>query len=432
MSTYLLLRDNKQSGPYTLDEIIAKGFKKYDLVWVDKKSAAWRYPGEIAELKSFAPIIEEQPFDRFFKKPIEEIHSKSVSKSSALKVEVVQSAVLPQVTLETVNKRVYAALPVKKPLGIQAEEKNVSKQTPKEQIKSEEPKPLANGFFLKAQESALQPQSSVEQFQKINIFHSGLNQYGRFLQPALLALCVAALLCAGIFIGLSISKDKPTATLKRNANKTTVASVDNQKKSNFPIAIPSSHEIGKPANVNDKEINSDDLQTKNTSIPNKKTSLLNEKKKNIAFKEANANSTSLLTLKQEVKSDNISSYPIVPRREATHRDDAIGAKDLNKSNIVNLVSVSPNKYHVGTFGGISEVQLTVNNRSVYSLDLVMVVVQYVQANKKIFKTENVYFRNIGPGASMMMEAPESSRGIKVQCKVSTVNSKDVSISYSGN
>jgi hypothetical protein len=69
MSTYLLLRDNKQSGPYTLAEITAKGFKKYDLVWVENKSAAWRYPGEITELKSFAPIIEEQPFDRFFKRP---------------------------------------------------------------------------------------------------------------------------------------------------------------------------------------------------------------------------------------------------------------------------------------------------------------------------------------------------------------------------
>src|ERR1043165_924598 len=71
MSTYLLLRNNKQAGPYTLDEIRAMSLKAYDLVWVEGKSAAWRYPGEIEELKSFSPPVEEQPFDRFFKKPVQ-------------------------------------------------------------------------------------------------------------------------------------------------------------------------------------------------------------------------------------------------------------------------------------------------------------------------------------------------------------------------
>ena len=45
------------------------GLKAYDLVWIEGKSAAWRYPGEIEEFKSFAPPVEEQPFDRFFKRP---------------------------------------------------------------------------------------------------------------------------------------------------------------------------------------------------------------------------------------------------------------------------------------------------------------------------------------------------------------------------
>src|SRR5579863_917876 len=69
MATYLLLRDNKQTGPYTFDEIKAKGFKAYDLVWIEGRSAAWRYPGEIEEFKLLAPPVEEQPYDRFFKKP---------------------------------------------------------------------------------------------------------------------------------------------------------------------------------------------------------------------------------------------------------------------------------------------------------------------------------------------------------------------------
>ena len=69
MANYMLLRNNKESGPYSVDDLMELGLKPYDLVWVHGKSAAWRYPSEIDELKPFAPIVEEQPFDRFYKKP---------------------------------------------------------------------------------------------------------------------------------------------------------------------------------------------------------------------------------------------------------------------------------------------------------------------------------------------------------------------------
>ena len=71
MSTYLLIRNNKKSGPFLLDQLKEIGFKPYDLIWVEGRSAAWRYPSEVDELKEFAPVIEEQPFDRFYKKPDE-------------------------------------------------------------------------------------------------------------------------------------------------------------------------------------------------------------------------------------------------------------------------------------------------------------------------------------------------------------------------
>ena len=47
MKQYRLLRDNKETGPYAAEELIQMGLKKYDLVWVEGRSAAWRYPCEI-------------------------------------------------------------------------------------------------------------------------------------------------------------------------------------------------------------------------------------------------------------------------------------------------------------------------------------------------------------------------------------------------
>jgi hypothetical protein len=72
MTSYLLLRNNKESGPYSLNDLVSLGLKPYDLVWANGKSAAWRYPSELPELKQYAPQVEEQPFDRFYKKPQEE------------------------------------------------------------------------------------------------------------------------------------------------------------------------------------------------------------------------------------------------------------------------------------------------------------------------------------------------------------------------
>ncbi len=68
MSSYLLLRNNKESGPFTIEEIKGMTLKPYDLLWVVGKSAAWRYPGEINELKSFAPPVPEQLTDSYIKK----------------------------------------------------------------------------------------------------------------------------------------------------------------------------------------------------------------------------------------------------------------------------------------------------------------------------------------------------------------------------
>ena len=56
---YRLLRNNKEQGPFSLEELIAKGLKPYDLIWVDGRSAAWSYPGEMAEFKNYVPNPED-------------------------------------------------------------------------------------------------------------------------------------------------------------------------------------------------------------------------------------------------------------------------------------------------------------------------------------------------------------------------------------
>lgn len=46
---YLLLRNNKQSGPYSIDELIGQQLKPTDLIWTEGKSQAWLHPYEMDE-----------------------------------------------------------------------------------------------------------------------------------------------------------------------------------------------------------------------------------------------------------------------------------------------------------------------------------------------------------------------------------------------
>ncbi|HEY1113483.1 MAG TPA: hypothetical protein VGE66_07970 [Chitinophagaceae bacterium] len=55
---YLLLRDNKQSGPYSLDEIVQLGLRPFDLIWVEGRSGGWSYPSEITALKPYVPEVQ--------------------------------------------------------------------------------------------------------------------------------------------------------------------------------------------------------------------------------------------------------------------------------------------------------------------------------------------------------------------------------------
>jgi hypothetical protein len=49
---YLLLRNNRETGPFTIDELRQQNLGPADLVWVEGKSQAWSHPTELTELSA--------------------------------------------------------------------------------------------------------------------------------------------------------------------------------------------------------------------------------------------------------------------------------------------------------------------------------------------------------------------------------------------
>jgi hypothetical protein len=510
MTKYLLLRDNKQTGPYDLDELRTKGLKAYDLVWIDGKSAAWRYPSEVEELKSFAPAVEEQPFDRFYKKP-----SQNAQPAAALTRQPAeqssQSSFTPGVTLYSSNpntngssgnnsigsgnnsigepsavpgKRIiYVTLPAgkgaissKEPLSrtqnsgsliaVQDIDRPRLQDTGRPQLKdagtAARHEPQLSSLYVQNVQNIppqTQPQQELQSPSmpsEEKFSHTGNEMWKgavemaprnkkpglrRIAQPIGVLLCILALLAAGIFIGLSINRDSFGFSQKLAAKDGSSASVpptrhNDPPASQMPVYNTSAVLTQQPEDSALRPVNTNTAASVLSNNPvnsqaagpasiapvqKKKTG--SQKEKALASAQKDPASTPL-------KDSAATSFQAM-HREAIHRSDPAPDKDVIKNNISNLVSAGSGKYNVGAFGGISDLQITVSNHSIYPLDLVVVEVRYIQANKKVFKTENLYFRDIGAGAALMQEAPKSSRGIKVDYKITLINSKELGLSYSG-
>ena len=84
MDNYLLLRDSKQSGPYSFEQLKTMSILPTDLVWIQGRSEAWTYAAETEELKALFPIAlpgdqssgsssKNFPLETKYTRPLDEI-----------------------------------------------------------------------------------------------------------------------------------------------------------------------------------------------------------------------------------------------------------------------------------------------------------------------------------------------------------------------
>jgi hypothetical protein len=366
MNKYLLLRDNKQSGPYTADELSVKGIKPYDLVWLEGKSAAWRYPGEIEELKAFAPIVEEQPFDRFYKKP-------ECTPQIDIIAETGNSRFEPKpetATVSQLSKKVYINFPGGQQKRIETKPITVQEPVVKAQM-VEEPK-----YISSAPAYASRKKNN-------NIIYGAV---------ALIVLVVVS------YLAINYNKQRQDI----NQLNALLQQLE-QKNAQASIIAPVTGVVEEKADPAEPLINTVQVEEKpvtdNINKPVKQQAPIQAK--NIIFKESRPSPLVVEDKKQEeVKSEN------APIHE----------------NLFKLVSVKSNKYKTGVLGGISNLQLEITNNSPQQLQKVAVVIKYLGPEKRLVKTQTVYFENIAPGAQTSKDVPKSNRGVTIDYAITDIKS----------
>ncbi|HLO80585.1 MAG TPA: hypothetical protein VK166_06485 [Chitinophagaceae bacterium] len=445
MNKYLLLRDNKQTGPHSYEEMLALGFRKYDLVWVEGKSAAWRYPGEINEFKELAPLVEEQPYDRFFKRKAPE---EQVAGSRLQAAEQVAGGRLPeQVTgnrlqvaeesakeqeaeglkREDVEKRRVALvekiqkqedskyLPKEKTesaaehmahtaerhrkvaITMPASRKSDSTPTIKPQPRKQEPRPEPRYIPVPANLALAQEKQEEKPvaapFTQLPQQTSNSN-WIPYLQYAGVAAALISLVVIGILIGMSINNDPvPSRSLVSEPPRITELK---EKLSATPIAEPI------PAVSQVQTVESHQGEYKQTTAPVKRNAVLTDKESQTQT-SYNTSSAPPPSVKDE-------------KREAVKRSTPVNAESSAESaDISKQVAVSLNNYKVNIFGGIDNIEVSVTNNAVVKVDEVVVELRYILSNKrKNYLTETLTFQDLKPGQTKTLQGPKSSRGIKLE------------------
>lgn len=428
MNHYRLLRDNKESGPYSQEDLILKGFKPYDLIWVEGKSAGWRYPSEIEELKKFAPVVEEQPYDRFFKKPAQQRSPATEEKSSRVsytssvpaKKEEEPAAKIqtrePAYTIQPMPARhIHVTLPSGNTVNVTTINTNNTRKEAVEEkprfspIPAEEKKPVfAETITRNYSQPAIETQpvfAEAEKSSHVPVYpQAAYNNNAGFSWTMILGLFVgvATLVGLGVMIGLSISRQKNDVVLNS--------------------VVPQKPKVKEPAvNVPAAEDKTSGI-SQNTDQPQQRGD--KELVRNAVIKTVVPSGGSSNPVKDDKpqaglnKPDNpVNNQPetTLPKKPAT----PVSVIDIEKQ-----VNVTTNGYKVGAFGGISELQCTLVNDSKFALDAVEVEVQYIQANDKVYKTEKLSFKDIAAGTQVTLNAPKSPRGVKVVSRIIKINSKE--------
>jgi hypothetical protein len=98
-------------------------------------------------------------------------------------------------------------------------------------------------------------------------------------------------------------------------------------------------------------------------------------------------------------------------------------KKMVRNNIRLYVKAESNDYESKNLGGISNLEISVNNPTDYTLDKVRVKITYLKPNGSIWETIYEDFHSIKPNSKATHKIPDTKRGTSVKYEVAAIKSK---------
>ena len=109
----------------------------------------------------------------------------------------------------------------------------------------------------------------------------------------------------------------------------------------------------------------------------------------------------------------------------------LAAKNINyRNNWGRYIRANAGNFKTNTFGGIYNLEATVNNQTDYPLEEVSIAVSYIKENGGTHKTEIVTIYNVPAHGKASVPAPDSNRGKSVNLRITKIKAKRMNFLYS--
>lgn len=481
---YLLLRSNKKMGPYSLQELIALPLKPYDLIWVEGKSAAWRYAGEIPELAPYAPSTEEQPYDRFYKKGGKQqsevaesaplsgqltgaTKSKSVGEDSAKSFgraaddSIQENGIAARVVNPKTGKRVRVIIPGRAAKTEESKKEMVSnagfeKETPGEaaqesfdarlqkviEAKNKYQEEVQQGAVVPKETSRKTKQSSRKAIKKNEAepvletkYQGSLDDIKRDYQQWLekkkstavvkrawiFPVAASLLVIAGIAIGMRLNH-MPAPEVEQSMVNAVPQGSDQPD-------TPDESE-GEPTVQPERKAVPTRTVAKREAVPGNRKNV-----KTSPSSPARKATLSAASKKAGVPEPKKVVEPVVSRQEEYLEKPApkmASRKETKASRIEDLVSVTGNYEPGPSRKGIGGVKLTAANHSDKQLRMVALDLRYYDSRNNVVQEERLYFKQLPPGGSRQLSAKGNAKAARVGYRVMLVSTEEGALYYASN
>jgi hypothetical protein len=471
MGKYTLLRNNKQSGPHSLEELKEMGMKVYDLIWIEGRCAAWLYAEEVPELAPFTPKIADIVEESFLEKratakipsileqlsnvssqktdttiikaavnkepvckPVNKIQDSPKEKEQEAEVNVMFDGVenLPQaaetnllnIKISNNDSSTSTKKTIKKKKVDNTSENKVKDVATDDESLSATINNNASDLHTNAEQPHIKYSRSLDDIKQEYVSKVLTNEKiaGKKSMPVMALFGVAVLLLIGIGVVIGI-------LLSRNSMKQLVAV--QPKETSQPI------EIKKAVHTKTQLASAADYTTKKKPHKNEP----GNQRENLTSVDTYFEDEELPTPSKKMNKPVLQKSSSSPKKNSNsnHKEQGIYGEDSGESErrkkVINVSHKQPVNLRAlflvsakespktGVFGGLKNIVVTANNKSTHLVDLAVVEVHYILGNGKKHKTEVLYFHNIAPGTSLSKKAPNSGRGARVESRLTLLTSK---------
>jgi hypothetical protein len=387
MHTYRILRDNKEKGPFSMEELLALQLKPYDLIWVEGKSAGWRYPSEIDSLK---PYLNDG----------NETEAKITVQSHPASQNIRSSAnLIPAAAPQ---------LPVHYNDTIETEEELTEENLER---KAAELYQRIQSFNQKTEEQQQGVQTkyakSLDDLKQeyANWLHEKKGKKNRFGKKTVIAGGAGILVVAlGIFF-----------ILGRNTNNSIPFKEQKLNIISSAAAIPEPLEKKVAASPKVKENNI--LQIKPVESQSSRSSV-DEFIDSVERVMAKSSRGKKITYQKKVY-DFPAGRVNQSVAESTNTKQAPAAK--SQASLYQLVHMNANYQQDANRHNISSLEVTIKNNTETFLKTVTVDVFYYKKGDRLFDKETLYFNNILPGNSLTISSPGNKKAVTAKFQLGQIN-----------